>query len=298
MKKKIFTGSGVAIITPFTEDGINFNQLKKLIDYQIAEGTDAIIICGTTGESATMTNEEHIDAIKAAVEAAGGRVPVIAGTGVNDTRHSVLLTQAAEEAGADAALTVSPYYNKTSQAGLYEHFKTIAENTALPIVLYNVPGRTGLNINPETYEKLCKIPNINAVKECNLLQVGETKRLCGDDLNLYSGEDAQVCFMLGAGGLGVISVAANIIPAYMHKMVTEFLKGNQKEAWDMQIRALDLMNALFCEVNPIAIKEAAEILGIDSGRRRLPLVPMAPANRARLEKAMAEMGLSKGCIQL
>ena len=168
MKKKIFTGSGVAIITPFTEDGINFNRLKKLINYQISEGTDAIIICGTTGESATMTNEEHIAAIKTAVEAAAGRVPVIAGTGVNDTMHSVLLTQAAEEAGADAALTVTPYYNKTSQAGLYEHFKTIAENTSLPIVLYNVPSRTGLNITPETYEKLCKIPNINAVKECKM----------------------------------------------------------------------------------------------------------------------------------
>lgn len=298
MKKKIFTGSGVAIITPFTEDNIDFVQLEKLIQYQIAEGTDAIIICGTTGESATMTNEEHIAAIKAAVDVTAGRVPVIAGTGVNDTRHSVVLTQAAEEAGADAVLTVSPYYNKTSQAGLYEHFKTIAENTSLPVILYNVPGRTGLNINPETYAKLCKIPNINAVKECNLLQVGETKHLCGDELNLYSGEDGQICLMLSAGGLGVISVVANILPAYMHKLVTEFLNGNQKEAWDMQLQALDLVNALFSEVNPIGIKEAADILGIDSGRRRLPLVPMAPANRDRLEKALAAMGLSKGCIKL
>ena len=245
-----------------------------------------------------MTNEEHIATIKCVVDTVNGRIPVIAGTGVNDTRHSILLSQAAEDVGADGLLTVTPYYNKTTQAGLYEHFKMIAENTSLPVVLYNVPGRTGINIAPETFEKLCKIPNINAVKECNLLQVPETIKHCGDELNIYSGEDGLVTMLLGAGGIGVISVVANIMPEYMHTMVKTFLDGDQKTAWDMQIKVLDLVSALFCEVNPIPVKEAMDILGLDSGRRRLPLVPMAPANRARLEKAMADMGVVKGSIVL
>jgi 4-hydroxy-tetrahydrodipicolinate synthase len=298
MKKKIFTGSGVAIVTPFTETGIDFEKLAKLTEYHVQHQTDCIIVCGTTGESATMTNEEHIATIKCVVDTVKGRIPVIAGTGVNDTRHSILLSQAAEDVGADGLLTVTPYYNKTTQAGLYEHFKTIAENTSLPVVLYNVPGRTGINIAPETFEKLCKIPNINAVKECNLLQVPETIKHCGDELNIYSGEDGLVTMLLGAGGIGVISVVANIMPEYMHTMVKTFLDGDQKTAWDMQIKVLDLVNALFCEVNPIPVKEAMDILGLDSGRRRLPLVPMAPANRARLEKAMADMGVVKGSIVL
>ncbi len=298
MKKKIFTGSGVAIVTPFTETGIDFEKLAKLTEYQVQHQTDCIIVCGTTGESATMTNEEHIATIKCVVDTVKGRIPVIAGTGVNDTRHSILLSQAAEEAGADGLLTVTPYYNKTTQAGLYEHFKSIAENTSLPVVLYNVPGRTGINIMPETYEKLCKIPNINAVKECNLLQVPETIKCCGDDLNIYSGEDGLVTMLLSAGGIGVISVVANIMPEYVHTMVKSFLDGDQKTAWDMQIKVLDLVNALFCEVNPIPVKEAMNILGLDSGRMRLPLVPMAPANRSRLEKAMADMGVVKGSIVL
>ncbi len=298
MKKKIFTGSGVAIVTPFTETGIDFDKLSRLTEYHVQHQTDAIIVCGTTGESATMTNEEHIATIKCVVDTVKGRIPVIAGTGVNDTRHSILLSQAAEEAGADGLLTVTPYYNKTTQAGLYEHFKCIAENTSLPVVLYNVPGRTGINIAPDTFEKLCKIPNINAVKECNLLQVPETVKRCGDDLNIYSGEDGLVAMLLGAGGIGVISVVANIMPEYVHTMVKTFLDGDQKTAWDMQLKVLDLVNALFCEVNPIPVKEAMDILGLDSGRRRLPLVPMAPANRARLEKAMADMGVVKGSIVL
>ncbi|MBE7056998.1 MAG: 4-hydroxy-tetrahydrodipicolinate synthase [Ruminococcaceae bacterium] len=298
MKKKLFTGSGVAIVTPFTETCIDFEKLALLTEYQVQHQTDAIIVCGTTGESATMTNEEHIATIKCVVDTVKGRIPVIAGTGVNDTRHSILLSQAAEEAGADGLLTVTPYYNKTTQAGLCEHFKCIAENTSLPVVLYNVPGRTGININPETYEKLCKIPNINAVKECNLLQIPETVKRCGDELNIYSGEDGLVTMCLGAGGLGVISVVANIMPEYVHTMVKTFLDGDQKTAWDMQLKVLDLVNALFCEVNPIPVKEAMDILGLDSGRRRLPLVPMAPANRARLEKAMADMGVVKGSIVL
>ncbi len=300
MKKKIFTGSGVAIITPFTPDGIDFEKLSALTEYQISQGTDAIIVCGTTGESATMSNEEHVAAIRCVVETVKKQIPVIAGTGVNDTRHSVYLTQEAEEAGADGVLTVTPYYNKTTQAGLYQHFKSIAENTSLPLVLYNVPGRTGLNIAPETFEKLCKIPNVNAVKECNLLQVPETKKRCGDDLNLYSGEDGLVTMLLGAGGSGVISVVANILPKHMHDMVASFLSGDQEKGWKMQLDILDLANALFCEVNPIPIKEAFDILGLDANysRRRLPLIPMAPANREKLEKAMAAYGLTKGSIML
>lgn len=300
MKEKIFTGAGVAIITPFTQDNIDFDKLIALTEYQVAHGTDAIIVCGTTGESATMTNEEHINTIKCVVDTVKGRIPVIAGTGVNDTRHSVYLTQEAEKAGADAALVVTPYYNKTNQTGLYEHFKTIAENTSLPLVLYNVPGRTGLNIIPETYEKLCKIPNINAVKECNLLQVPETVKRCGDELNLYSGEDGLVTMLLGAGGLGVISVVSNILPEHMHEMVTAFLAGDQKKSWKMQLDILDLVGALFCDVNPIPIKEAFDILGMDKNfsRRRAPLAPMSSANRERLEKAMAAHGLTKGSLVL
>ena len=247
-----------------------------------------------------MSNEEHVAAIRCVVETVKKQIPVIAGTGVNDTRHSVYLTQEAEEAGADGVLTVTPYYNKTTQAGLYQHFKSIAENTSLPLVLYNVPGRTGLNIAPETFEKLCKIPNVNAVKECNLLQVPETKKRCGDDLNLYSGEDGLVTMLLGAGGSGVISVVANILPKHMHDMVASFLSGDQEKGWKMQLDILDLANALFCEVNPIPIKEAFDILGLDANysRRRLPLIPMAPANREKLEKAMAAYGLTKGSITL
>ncbi len=300
MKKRIFTGSGVAIITPFTQDNIDFDKLTALTEYQIAHGTDAIIVCGTTGESATMTNEEHIHTIQCVVDTVKGRIPVIAGTGVNDTRHSVYLTQEAERAGADAALVVTPYYNKTNQAGLYEHFRTVADNTSLPLVLYNVPGRTGLNIMPETYEKLCKLPNINAVKECNLLQVPEIVKRCGEELNLYSGEDGLVTMLLGAGGLGVISVVANILPEHMHEMVASFLEGDQKKSWKMQLEILDLVGALFCEVNPIPIKEAFDILGMDENfsRRRAPLAPMSPANRERLEKAMAAHGLTKGSLVL
>ena len=300
MKKKIFTGAGVAIVTPFTENGIDFEKLSALTEYQIAQGTDAIIVCGTTGESATMSNDEHIEAIRCVVGTVKGRIPVIAGTGVNDTRHSIYLTQEAEKAGADAALVVTPYYNKTNQAGLYEHFRTIAENTGLPIVLYNVPGRTGLNIMPETYEKLSKIPNINAVKECNLLQVPEVVKHCGNELNLYSGEDGLVTMLLGAGGLGVISVVSNILPKHMHDMVTAFLDGDQKKAWEMQLAILDLVKALFCEVNPIPIKEAYDILGMDKNfsRVRAPLAPMSSANREKLEKAMAVHGLTKGSLIL
>ncbi len=235
MKQKIFTGSGVAIVTPFKGDKIDFNKLEELIDYQIKEGTDAIVICGTTGEASTMPDSEHLEAIKFTVEKVAKRVPVIAGAGSNDTRHAVLLSQEAESLGVDALLSVTPYYNKTTQGGLYEHFRIIAESVSIPIILYNVPGRTNLNIEPATYEKLCKIPNINAVKECNLLQVPETVKRCGDELNLYSGEDGQVYFMLSVGGLGVISVMANILPSFTHELAASYLRGETKKSWKMQL---------------------------------------------------------------
>lgn len=298
MKKVIFKGAAAAIVTPFTEDGIDFEQLKKVVDFEISGGIDAIVVCGTTGESATMTNEEHIATIKCVTDHVAGRVPVIAGTGVNDTRHSILLTKLAEEAGANAVLCVTPYYNKTTQAGLVEHFTKIAESTSLPVILYNVPGRTGMNIAPETYEKLSKIPNINGVKECNLTQVPTTKRLCGDELNIYSGEDGLVTMALSAGALGVVSVVADLMPGYMSDMVHKYLDGKHEEAYKMQLDILDLVDALFCEVNPIPIKEAYNILGLDEGIVRLPLVHMAPANREKLEKVLAAHGLTKGSISL
>ena len=241
MKKVIFKGAAAAIVTPYTEDGIDFEQLKKVVDFEISGGIDAIVVCGTTGESATMTNEEHIATIKCVTDHVAGRVPVIAGTGVNDTRHSILLTKLAEEAGANAVLCVTPYYNKTTQAGLVEHFTKIAESTSLPVILYNVPGRTGMNIAPETYEKLSKIPNINGVKECNLTQVPTTKRLCGDELNIYSGEDGLVTMALSAGALGVVSVVADLMPGYMSDMVHKYLDGKHEEAYNMQLDILDLV---------------------------------------------------------
>ncbi|HPD01579.1 MAG TPA: 4-hydroxy-tetrahydrodipicolinate synthase, partial [Acetivibrio sp.] len=212
MRKPIFTGAGVAIITPFTEDGIDFNKLGELIDFQINEGIDSIIICGTTGEASTMPDDEHKSAIKFAVEKVNKRVPVIAGTGSNDTKHAISLSKYAEEVGADAILSVTPYYNKTTQKGLYEHFRLIANSIKIPMILYNVPGRTNLNIDPQTVKQLSEIENIVAIKECNLSQVGEVINLCPEDFTVYSGNDDQVLPLLALGGKGVISVMANIIP--------------------------------------------------------------------------------------
>lgn len=291
MKEKIFQGSGVAIVTPFTEDGINFEKLGELIEFQISEGTDAIVICGTTGEASTMPDEEHLDAIRYCVEKVAKRVPVIAGTGSNDTKHAIRLSQEAEKLGADALLSVTPYYNKTTQAGLYEHFKAIAESVSLPIILYNVPSRTNLNIDPATYEKLCKIPNINAVKECNLMQVPETVKRCGDELNIYSGEDGNVYFLLAAGGLGVISVMANIIPKFTHELVASYLRGEVEKSWNMQLQCLDLVKALFCEVNPIPVKEALNYMGFNVGSCRMPLVPMSEKNREYLIRELNNFGI-------
>ena len=295
----IFKGAGVAIVTPMKADGeVNYDVLGEMLEAQIQGGTDAIIICGTTGESATLTEEEHSAVIRYAIKKVNKRIPVIAGTGSNCTATAIKLSKEAEKDGADGLLLVTPYYNKTTQAGLVEHFTKIAESTSLPVILYNVPGRTGMNIAPETYEKLSKIPNINGVKECNLTQVPTTQRLCGDELNIYSGEDGLVTMALSAGALGVVSVVADLMPGYMSDMVHKYLDGKHEEAYNMQLDILDLVDALFCEVNPIPIKEAYNILGLDEGIVRLPLVHMAPANREKLEKVLAAHGLTKGSISL
>lgn len=291
MKEKIFTGAAVAIITPFkgpNNEQVDFDAFGELIEFQIANGTDAIVVCGTTGEASTMPDEEHLSVIEYAVKKVAKRVPVIAGTGSNYTIHAIELSQAAEKLGADALLSVTPYYNKTTQEGLYQHFKAIAESVNIPIILYNVPGRTNLNIAPETYARLCKIPNINSVKECNLLQLPETAKLCGDELNYYSGEDGLVHYLMSAGGLGVISVVSNIAPAYMSEMTHAFLDGDIKKAWKMQVECQDIVKALFCEVNPIPVKEAVNIVGLPGGKCRLPLVDMKPENRAKLANAIEE----------
>lgn len=293
MKEKIFQGSGVAIVTPFTEDGIDFDKLGELIEFQLKEGTDAIVICGTTGEASTMPDDEHLEAIKFAVDKVAKRVPVIAGTGSNDTRHAIRLSVEAEKLGADALLSVTPYYNKTTQEGLYEHFKAIANSVSIPIILYNVPSRTNLNIEPATYEKLCKIPNINAVKECNLLQVPEIVRRCGDELNLYSGEDGNVYFLLAAGGLGVISVMANVIPKHTHEMIASYFRGETEKSWKMQLDCLGLVKALFCEVNPIPVKEALNYMGFNVGSCRMPLVDMSAAKRELLINELNKFGINR-----
>jgi len=291
MRKPIFTGSGVALVTPFTDDGVDFNKLEELIEFQIKEGSDAIIICGTTGEASTMPDDEHKSVIKFTVEKVNKRIPVIAGTGSNDTRHAIELSKYAEDVGADAILSVTPYYNKTTQRGLYEHFKAIAESIKIPVILYNVPSRTNLNINPETMKALSEIENITAVKECNLSQVGDIVNLCGDDFTVYSGEDANVVPLLALGGKGVISVMANIIPKDTHDMVIKFLEGDIEGSRKIQLKTLNLIKALFIEVNPIPVKAAMNLMNMNVGKCRMPLVDMSEKNLEILKNAMKEYGL-------
>ena len=291
MRKPIFTGSGVAIVTPFTDNGVDFGKLGELIEFQIRENTDAIIICGTTGEASTMPDDEHIEVIAYAVRKVNGRVPVIAGTGSNDTRHAVHLSKRAEEVGADAILSVTPYYNKTTQEGLYRHFRAIAESIGIPVILYNVPSRTNLNIDPATVVRLAEIDNIVAIKECNLNQAGEIIHRCGDDFTVYSGEDALVLPLLSLGGKGVISVMANIIPRDTHDMVAAYLSGDLETARKIQLGALELIRALFIEVSPIPVKEAMNLMGMNVGKCRMPLVEMSDKNREILRKAMKNYGL-------
>ena len=288
MSKPVFVGAAVAIVTPFYENGgINFGELKKLIEFQIAEGIDSIVICGSTGEAATMTEEEHVAAIKFAVETVAGRVPVIAGTGSNDTAFGVELTKKAYELGADAALLVTPYYNKCTQEGLFRHYAKIAEAVPeLPIILYNVPSRTNVNISPELLKRLAVYENIIGVKECNFGQVPDIYSLCGDRYNLYSGEDGLAVPMVSLGAKGVISVIANIMPRETSKMIHEYMDGNTDAARDMQIRFIPLVKAMFCEVNPIPVKEAMNILGWNVGPCRLPLCEMSSANHDKVVEVL------------
>ncbi len=293
MKKIIFKGCGTAIITPFMEDGVNFEEFKKMLEFQIENGADAIIVCGTTGEASTMTLDERKETIKFAVKIANGRVPIIAGTGANCTKNAIEMTKYAESVGVDGALVVTPYYNKTTQAGLIEHYKVIAESTKLPIILYSVPSRTGVNILPETCKELSKIENIVAIKEAsgNLSQIAEIANLCGEELNIYSGNDDQITAILAVGGVGVISVLSNIAPKYTHDIVNNFLNGNVKDAMDLQIRAIPLIRALFCEVNPIPVKAAMNMLGYNAGKPRLPLIEMSKNGKDKLEKELKDFGL-------
>ncbi len=293
MKTLPFVGSGVAIVTPFTEEGINFSKLGALIEYHISEHTDAIIVCGTTGESSTMSDEEQKSAIKYAVEKTAGRIPVIAGTGSNNTMHCLELSRYAEEIGADGLLIVTPYYNKTTQKGLVEHYSLIAKSVKLPIIVYNVPSRTGLNVTPGTLKELSRIDNITGIKEAsgNISQICEMAALCGDDIYIYSGNDDHIVPVLSVGGKGVISVVANIAPKDTHDMVISYLEGNIKKSMELQLKMIDLIKSLFIEVNPIPVKEAMNMMGFDVGSCRLPLTGMSENNASILKDALMNYGL-------
>lgn len=294
MKNTIFTGAGVAIITPFTDDNkINFDLLGKLIDRQIDNGTNAIIICGTTGESATLDHEEHASAIKFAVEHTAGRVPVVAGTGSNDTAYGVKLSNDAEKAGVDALLMVTPYYNKTSQAGLIKHYNYIADRVSTPIIAYNVPSRTGVNIKPETYLELSKHKNIVAAKEANgdISSVAKTIALCGDNLDVYSGNDDQTTAIMALGGKGVISVASNVVPKIMADMCQYALDGNIAESAKLQLAYFELCANMFIDVNPIPVKEALNIMDFNVGDCRMPLAPLSDDARKTLKSTLLKYNL-------
>ena len=296
MKRPVFTGAAVAIITPMNTDGsVNYDELGRIIDDQIAHSTDAIVICGTTGESPTLTDEEHTECIRYTVKKAAGRVPVIAGTGSNDTKYAIWLSQQAEADGADALLLVTPYYNKTSQAGLLAHYTAIADAVHIPCILYNVPSRTGCNLTPATLAELAKHPNINAVKEAsgNISQVAEIAAACGTELNIYSGNDDQIVPLLALGGKGVISVLSNVAPQYTHDICAKWFAGETAESLSMQLKAVPLIKALFADVNPIPVKWAMNRLGWNAGDCRLPLVAPSAAVQAQLETAMQEFGLLK-----
>lgn len=293
MKPIIFKGCGTALATPFDENGINFKVFEEMIENQIKNGVDALIVCGTTGESSTMTEKERKDAIKFAIDVAKRRIPVIAGTGSNNTAQAIAMSKYAEEVGADGCLVVTPYYNKTTQGGLIAHYSAIASSTKLPIILYSVASRTGVNILPETCLELSKIPNIVAIKEAsgNISQIAKIAELCGDNLHIYSGNDDQVVPIMSLGGLGVISVLSNVAPKYTHNMCQNFLEGKLDEALKMQLNALSLINALFCEVNPIPVKYALKLSGYDFGKPRLPLVELTDKNKVVLENEMKKMNL-------
>lgn len=291
----IFTGAGVAIVTPMKANGeVNYDKFADLIEFQIQNSTDAIIVCGTTGESSTLTHEEHLSVVKFCIERVAGRVPVIAGTGSNCTQTAVYLSQEAEKYGADAVLLVSPYYNKATQNGLYIHFKTVAESIKIPVILYNIPGRTGCNIQPETIVKLCTdVENIVAVKEASgdIKQIAVLAALAKGKVDIYSGNDHEIVPILSLGGKGVISVLSNVAPRQTHEICERFFNGDVQGSLAMQLEAIELCDALFCEVNPIPVKKALSLMGMDEGTLRLPLTEMEEANTQRLKKAMQEYGL-------
>lgn len=295
MKKIIFKGCGTAIVTPFDENGVNYESFKKLIESQIENKVDSIIVCGTTGEASTMTVEERKGAIKFALETANRRIPIIAGTGGNCTSQVIEFTKWAESAGVDGALIVTPYYNKTTQDGLVAHYSAIAKETSLPIILYSVPSRTGVNITPATCKKLSEIENIVAIKEAsgNLSQIAEIKNLCGENLNIYSGNDDQITPILACGGIGVISVLSNVAPEYTHNIVYNFLEGKIESAINSQIKAIPLIKALFSEVNPIPVKAALNMLGYNVGTPRLPLIEMSESGKDNLKRELITFGLLK-----
>ena len=291
MKNPVFTGAGVAIVTPFTDTGINYDEFKKIIDHQIENGTDAIIIMGTTGESPACPEDEHEEAIAFCCEYVNGRIPVVAGAGSNDTRTAVKLTKSAKASGADAVLSVTPYYNKTTQVGLIRHFTAIAD-CECPVILYNVPSRTGIGFTAQTYQELSKHPFINGAKEAsgNFSLLAEAMALCGDEMNFWSGNDDQIVPLMSMGGKGVISVLSNVAPRAAHDICQFCLDGKFAEAAKMQKEYLDLINALFCEVNPIPVKKAMELLGWKVGPVRLPLVEPTAEHTAQIQAALNKMG--------
>lgn len=291
MKKILFKGCGTAIATPFNENGVNLKEFEKLVEDQIQNKVDAIIVCGTTGEASTMTTEEKIATITCAVKTSHGRVPIIAGTGGNNTKQVIEYSQTIEKLGVDGLLIVTPYYNKCTQSGLIAHYKEIAKNVSLPIILYSVPGRTGVNIEPKTCLELSKVENIVAIKEAsgNLSQVAQIAHLCGDNLHIYSGNDDQILPVLSLGGLGVISVLSNVMPEYTHNMVQNFLDGKIEQSTQMQLDAIPLINALFSEVNPIPVKAALNLLGYQYGVPRLPLTKMTEEKEILLKNELFKL---------
>ena len=292
MKTLPFTGSGVAIITPFNENGVNFDELAKLIEMHIANKTDAIVICGTTGEASTMPDAEHLATIEFTIKTVNGRVPVIAGTGSNDTLHAIELTKKAEEMGADGILSVTPYYNKTTQKGLVEHFTAIANSVKIPIILYNVPSRTGMNISIDTLKKLAKVDNIVAIKEASG-NISYTTQVAAEvpELYIYSGNDDMIVPVMSLGGKGVISVVANIMPEETHNICEYYLNGEVEKSLKLQLEMLDLINTLFIEVNPIPVKTAMNLLGYNAGNLRLPLTDMEEKNLETLKNSLKKMNL-------
>lgn len=296
MREPIFTGAAVAIITPMNEDGtVNYNEFEKIVDFQIENGTDAIVICGTTGESSTLTEKEHLECIKWCIDYVAGRCKVIAGTGSNSTASAIELSQEACKYGADALLVVTPYYNKTSQRGLIAHYTAIHDATDKPIIVYNVPSRTGLNVQPATLKEIAKLPRINGVKEAsgNLDQVAKIHELCGDDVNIWSGNDDQIVDVLERGGKGVISVLSNVCPQETHDIVAKYLEGDIEGSKELMQKYMKLAKNLFCDVNPIPVKEAMNMIGFNAGHCRLPLIDLSKESYDLLKGTLEEYNLTK-----